>query len=520
MTATRQRYLVRRVVASMVVSLVIGAGLVRAFAGGGTPAPSDRAASFVPRNALVYLNLASDQHSGQWKRMLTAANKLPTLAGFREALLSAAEGDGKLSGVDLKRSVSPWLGNEAAFAVLPGGSSRLLVLKVRNRRKAQQAVDLMPARAVETYRGVRLRDLGDGELVGIDRGFVLAGDGGAVHAGVDAGAGGSALGSDKTYRELRGGLPHARLVTGYLSQDWIRAHFAGPAALLSGAAHVSAIQSAAVSFGAGPKRLELALRGRPGPGAAQGCTPPKTKTSDKDLLAMAPAHPAMLLGISGLQCVLSDVIASPTSGLGKTLRTFAAAAQQSGVNVASELLPLFAGNSALSVEPGASAPTVTLDVAGVDGAKAMDVLGRLQPALVSLFQRDDQGSTPDISSNSVDGVNVLTSSLTPGLQLNYGAFGGNLVVSTDAGAIGAARMGQHLDQTGDFKTVLRDRPKSTSALVFFDLEKLLALADQAGLSSNPTYSAVRDDLQKIGAAGIVLAREGKDIDAELRLKNP
>jgi hypothetical protein len=115
---------------------------------------------------------------------------------------------------------------------------------------------------------------------------------------------------------------------------------------------------------------------------------------------------------------------------------------------------------------------------------------------------------------------VLTSSLTSALQLSYGAFGGNLVVSNAIGGIAAARKGQHLDQTADFKTVLGDRPKNPSALVFVDLEKLLALADQAGLSSNPTYSAVRDDLQKIGSAGVVLAREGKDIDAELRLKSP
>lgn len=150
----------------------------------------------------------------------------------------------------------------------------------------------------------------------------------------------------------------------------------------------------------------------------------------------------------------------------------------------------------------------------------MGLLARLQPALISLLNPESDGTAPDLSSQNVAGANVLTSSLTAGLQLSYAAFGGNLVVSNAIDGIAAARKGQHLDQTGDFKTVLGDRPKSPSALVFFDLEKLLALADQAGLSSNPTYSAIRDDLQKIGAAGIVLAREGKDIDAELRLKSP
>jgi hypothetical protein len=190
------------------------------------------------------------------------------------------------------------------------------------------------------------------------------------------------------------------------------------------------------------------------------------------------------------------------------------------VNIGTELLPLLGGESAVTLTPGSGGPGITLDAAGVPAGKGMDVIGRLQPAIVSLLSGGDPNDTPEISTNGVNGVNVMTTSLASGLKLNYSAFGGDLLVSTDPNGIAGARKGAHLSDSGDFKALLGDRPKSTSALVFFDLEKLLALADQAGLSSNPTYSAVRDDLQKIGAAGIVLAREGKDIDAELRLKLP
>ena len=514
MTATRERYLVRRVVAAMLVSVVIGFGLVRAFAGGGAGAPPDRASAFVPRDALVYLNLASNRHSGQWKRALAATEKLPTLAGIRATLLGIAEGDGALS----RLTTGEWLGNEAAFAVMPDGSKRVLVLKAKDQRKARQAIDLIPSPGVQNYRGVQLRDIGHGELAGIDRGFVLAGDSSAVRAAVNAAVGGSSLASDKTYTELRKGLPHKRLVTGYLAQDWIKAHLAGPAALLSGAAHVPSIKSAAISFGAGSKRLQVALRARPAPGTSPGCN---AKDGDpSDLVAKAPGRPAVFLGLSSLQCVLSQAMASPTSGLGKVLRDFGTAAQKAGVNFGTQVLPLLAGQSGLSITQGTSAPTITLDASGIPAEKGMGVLAQLQPALVSLLSPGSEDATPDISTNGVDGVNVLTTSLSSGLKLSYAALGGDLLVSTAPDGITAARKGQHLSDSKDFKTLLGDRPKSTSALVFFDLEKLLALADQAGLSSNPTYSAVRDDLQKIGAAGIVLAREGKDIDAELRLKTP
>jgi hypothetical protein len=271
-------------------------------------------------------------------------------------------------------------------------------------------------------------------------------------------------------------------------------------------------------MGATDKRLELTLRSRPAPGASTACG--GSGGDPSDLLAKAPAQPAAFVSLSGLRCLVGDAMVSPTSGIGKALRSFAVAAQGAGVNIGTELLPLLGGESGISLTPGADGPGITLDVAGVPAGKGMDVIGRLQPAIVSLLNGGNQDDTPDISTNGVNGINVLTTSLSSGLKLNYAAFGGDLLVSTDPNGIASARKGAHLGDSGDFKTLLGDRPKSTSALVFFDLEKLLALADQAGLGSNPTYSAVRDDLQKIGAAGIVLAREGKDIDAELRLKLP
>ena len=510
MTATRRRVLLRQLVGSSILALLIAVGLVRTFGGGAAAAPPDRAAAFVPRDALVYLNLNSDRGSAQWKRAFAAMQKLPVLAQLRQALLSSAE-RGTVGDVALKRDVSPWLGDEAAYALLPRSSGQLMVLKVRDEKAARSALTRIAS--------------GGGDEVTLTNGFALIGSSAAVQAARTAAAApGNSLATDATYRDLRGGLPHARLLTGYLSPTWIHAHLAGPAALLSGAARVPVIQAAAVSFGASSKRLELNLRGRPAAGAppVPGCTGETGQSEGgKNLLSLAPAHPALFVGFAGAECILRKLIATPTGGIGRALAAFSARAQGAGVNVSSELLPLLGGDSALSVSPGANgSPTVALDVGDVRPDQGMGLLARLQPALISLLNPEADGTTPDLSSQSVAGANVLTSSLTAGLQLSYAAFGGNLVVSNAIDGIAAARKGQHLDQTGDFKTVLGDRPKNPSALVFLDLEKLLALADQAGLSSNPTYSAIRDDLQKIGAAGIVLAREGKDIDAELRLKSP
>jgi hypothetical protein len=221
--------------------------------------------------------------------------------------------------------------------------------------------------------------------------------------------------------------------------------------------------------------------------------------------------------MAGAECVLRDLMASSTSTIGTALQSFAAQAQREGVNLDRDVLPLLGGDSGLSVTPG---PTITLDAGDVPAQPSLNVLGRLQPALIRLLNPEAGGVAPTFGAQNVNGVTAMTASLTPGLQLSYAAFDGDLLVSSALNGIAEARKGDHLAQTKDFNVVLGQRPKAASALVFLDLEKLLALADQAGLGSNPTYAAVRDDLQKIGAAGGVLSREGNDIDAELRLKNP
>jgi uncharacterized protein DUF3352 len=516
-TKARRRYLIRRIVASVVVAAAIGVGLARAFAGGTAPPAPDNAAAFVPSNALVYMNLGTDRGSVQWKRTAAAMRKLPLLGQMRDALLSAATGSA-LGSLSLQRDVQPWLGKEAAYAELPSGQS-LLLLRVRDPKAALASIERAAGTTPPaTYRGALLRQVGSGSVAALSGGWAFMGSSGAVRAALDTRAKPSAsLGQSQTYDDLTNGLPNARVGNAWLSGTWLQQHAASPLAILAGAARVRGIESAAVGFGDDGQRIRVALRGRATPGApgGPGCTGEAGQSGT--LFSKAPAHPALFVGLAGAECILRDLMASPRSGAGRLLNSFATRAQRAGVNMDRDLLPLLGGDSAFSVTPG---PTITLDAGEVPSDAALSVLGRLQPVLIDMLRPEQSGGTPDFAAQTVNGVTALTASLTPSLQLSYAAVGGDLLVSTALSGIADAVKGQHLDQSRDFKLVLGDRPKSPSAVVFFDLEKLLALADQAGLGSNPTYAAVRDDLQKIGAAGAYLERAGGDIDAELRLKNP
>ena len=66
--------------------MLIAVGLVRAFGGGAAAAPPDSAAAFVPRDALVYLNLSSNRGSAQWKRGSRGNGEAPHAAQLRDAL--------------------------------------------------------------------------------------------------------------------------------------------------------------------------------------------------------------------------------------------------------------------------------------------------------------------------------------------------------------------------------------------------------------------------------------------------
>src|SRR5205814_1170913 len=127
----------------------------------------------------------------------------------------------------LERDVLPWLGDEAAYAELPGRSQSLLLLRVHDARAARRSID--GGSAPETYRGALLRDVGGGSVAALSGGWALIGARDAVHAALDARAHpANSLGADGTYAELAGKLPAARVGNAWFSGAWLNAHLAVP----------------------------------------------------------------------------------------------------------------------------------------------------------------------------------------------------------------------------------------------------------------------------------------------------
>ena len=94
---------------------------------------------------------------------------------------------------------------------------------------------------------------------------------------------------------------------------------------------------------------------------------------------------------------------------------------------------------------------------------------------------------------------MFTAALAPGIQLTYASFDDTVAVSTalDGVAQASAPEGEGLAGDEEFSILLDDRPAEATAVVFLDLDRLLALGDQIGLAEEAAYATAREDARGV-----------------------
>lgn len=313
------------------------------------------------------------------------------------------------------------------------------------------------------------------------------------------------LGVDTDYEEMLAGLGSQRLSTLYLARP--------ATGFLRSLDPTVARAAAAADVDGDTMRIRARIRheGEPGPCAA---------IAGEDLVDIADPEAALYLEAPSISCALRALGDRSKDVRAALRRVGRVAANEAGVSLQKDLLPLLDHRGAVIATPGEAAPTLTLVVDDVDETKALNLLARLQPALIRLIGARELGQAPTFGSADVEGITAATAAIAPGLELSYAAFDGRLVVSTSLAGIGAVKKAKGLSGSDAFDAVLSDRPEELSALVFLDLNQLLTLFEQAGLAEDPRYLAIRDDLQKLRAAGAVLSREGEFTTAELTFQIP
>ena len=155
------------------------------------PGPGGHAAELVPASALAFARLDTDPDDPDARRLTRLAPKLPGYTAARDAALKAVSP--APGAFDLQRDVRPWLGDEAAGALVDLGGGRfgsLVVASVRDEPKAEALLQRVAgARPATRYRDTVVRRFGGGNAAAFVRGFLVAGPELAVQRSIDVARG-------------------------------------------------------------------------------------------------------------------------------------------------------------------------------------------------------------------------------------------------------------------------------------------------------------------------------------------
>lgn len=492
-------------------------------------APSNDTIAYVPRNAVLYAHMTINSDSHQWELARDLRDQLPNFTALLTSETSSlATGGGPP--VDLSHDVLPWAKDDLALIGIPGPKKttpEAYIVGVRDSSKANQfAASLSPGGKSKqaTVGGATLTVYSNGFATARSGDELLFGSVAAVRAGLAARSGQipGLEGSDRdTARE---GLPDVRLAEIYLSRAGVQRLLAGQpgtATQLGTFVDYGATTGMAASARARDDGVEIDL--------VSDLDPKLEQRSPTVFAALPQFEPALAdeagsealgyIGVGGLGPALNKALATAgagAQGLAGSLRSLAQSLQkQAGVDPLKDLLPALGGQAALVAEPTEGVPYASLIVDGVDEKKAMEALASLQgPVVRSLGTAGPQ--VPSFQAKDVDGVTVHSVQISPSVDLSYAVFDGKLVISTQPEGIAQVRSGgDDLAGTSAFKDATDRLPDRVSALVFLNLDEVFGLAQQAGLTTDPLYASLSEDISRIGSLG--LAVTGSDSELRSRL---
>jgi hypothetical protein len=505
---------VRAMLASLLVMVASGAGLVWWFVirDDRPSAPADIAAQLVPARALAYLHLSTDPERDADAALLSDLQSFPGIAALRTRAVGALGRD-----FDLNRDVRPWLGDEVGVALLDAGGTvadALAVLAVRDRPKAELFLTRVAgAQGAAPYRGIPVQRFGPLSAA-FARGFLIIGQDAAVREALDRSAGrGPRLADAPTYRRATEGRPAGRSIDLFLSSGGVRRVLAAAPGLVGavgGLLDHPRLTGVSASFAHADEGLRLTVR------QARAADPPREFSPR--LVDEVPRAATAYLGLAGLDSVGQLFTGAQAKALRRPLDQ---ALRSAALDLDRDILAPLRGEVAFSLTPGLPVPTATLVARTSNPGRTREALARLQQPLAEILAAPAQadGPAPAFEQRDLGGTAAFVLAVAPGVDLSYAVAKDLLIISTQPNGVGQVLADRaSVADTDAFKRVVGEKPERASAVLFLDLGQLLALADQAGLTGDPAYAAVRDDLSRVRHAGVVIKREETDTTAELFLE--
>lgn len=517
---------------AIVLTALIGIVLTSAgCGGGGEKAPPSRAAKLVPADALVLLDVSTDPGRPAVKRANKLIARFPSLPALRDTLLTRLSAIGP--GVSYRRDVEPWLGDEAALALLNSAGSTAgseIVLAVKDRTKAEAFLSRTAGPAGQiTYRGTRIASYGTVSTAFVGR-FLVVGPEASLRAAIDlAHDPARALSGSDAYRKAAAGAPADRVASLYASTAGVTRLLATQGgALGAGGALLNQPGLKATSIALSPHDDGVALRIHSvlDPKLTHGT--PRTQPFAPQLADAVPSDAMAYLDLKGLDRAAGRLLQAGLAGggtgqqIGRLLqRARRDLAAKAGVNLDRDVLPLFRGEVAIWLKPAVPAPILTIISATTDENATRTAFAKLQAPVAKLLtpRVNSAGQQPVFEEHDQGSTKVFALRLGPGIELDYAVFDGKLVISTSPQGIAAVKQRKtSLTGSDAFKATLGDRPSKVTSLVFLDFSQLLRLGERTGLNGSPAYRRLRSDLKRIRAVGAAAAGGDNESTTEIFLQ--
>jgi hypothetical protein len=513
----------------LAAALAVLAAVVLASAGSGQAPPATGAATIVPADALAYVNLSIDPSRPAVTDARKLAARFPDWPLVETAALSRVRAlvAGPTGGTDFATAIRPWLGDEAALALLAGQSGSvqpLVVLDVAHASRARAFVARAGATSAGTYEGVRLMAYPSGSELAFVGHYLVAGSDTAVRAALDSAHGRArALAGDPAYERAVAGEPADRVLDAYLPAAGIHELLAsrtGVAGAIGVLLDRPGLEGAAISLSPTAIGARVQVHSVLGGAASRGAGRSFTPT----LQSVLPSGSTLMIDVDGLDRAAPELLSAvATAGIagnvGPLLGRVGSALSTEGVNVR-RVVSLFDGETAVAITPGAS-PALLIVARVRDQAAARSELAALEGPISTLFEPSGEagGQVPQLTDRVVGGVTVHQVGLSPGLQLDYAVWDGMVVLSTSLQGIdGVAQRVRGLDGDAAYRATLADRPDQLTSLVFGDFSRLLALGEQTGLTGGARTRELLPDLAKVRAIGVSSSSGERDTNTELSLE--
>lgn len=438
--------------------------------GGGDGGAGSEGAALVPATVAAYISVDTDFDSEQWAAVEALIARFPSgdeaIQGLIESLTS--------EGLDLETDIKPAFGPETSLAILELDQEKL--------DSEDNAPLVMVTKPTDPDKFVELLEGGDDEAVARDvgDGWYMVADNDAIIDSVVADAGQASLADDERFEQALGDLPAEAVATLYLNGQELMA------SLEQGDGGVNPL----FDLGAGGALVSMAMaltaegQGFSIDGVVRTEGAPEPATYTAALPAVVPADALVYASFSNLRTSLEKLLELAAKQDPEFDSKLGQAQLGLGVSIEDDLLPLFEGEHALYVRPGAPIPEVTLVLSPADPARGRATLDKLITNIVSLSGLTGEEAPFTVTDTSIAGLPVKQLDLEDQqFSLSYALVGEQIVLTTQASGIadlvagGGGLAGDPLYQEATGAAGIEGE---TTGFLYVNMRDGLALLEQLG----------------------------------------